>query len=54
MLDEDYDFTDDDFEPDCDDEIEQTCPECGGTGNVPDNGTNMGECETCCGTGVYE
>lgn len=30
---------------------EATCPACGGTGDAPDNGTNMGECDECCGTG---
>lgn len=30
---------------------EVTCPACGGTGDAPDNGTNMGECDECCGTG---
>lgn len=28
------------------------CPACGGTGEAPDNGTNMGECDECCGSGV--
>lgn len=30
------------------------CVACGGTGEAPDNGTNMGECDECCGTGVME
>ena len=28
------------------------CPACGGTGEAPDNGTNMGECDECCGSGL--
>ena len=30
------------------------CPACGGTGEVPDNGTNFGECEDCNGTGELD
>lgn len=26
----------------------------GGTGTAPDNGTNDGECDECCGSGVFE
>lgn len=33
---------------------DDTCPDCGGDGEVPDNGTNCGECDTCCGTGVVD
>jgi DnaJ-class molecular chaperone len=33
---------------------EEPCPECGGTGEVPDDGTNQGECEYCDGTGVWD
>jgi hypothetical protein len=32
----------------------EPCSICGGSGTVPDNGTNMGECEECNGTGVIE
>lgn len=28
------------------------CVACGGTGEAPDNGTNMGECDECCGSGL--
>lgn len=28
------------------------CCACGGTGDAPDNGTNMGECDECCGYGL--
>ena len=30
------------------------CPRCGGSGTVPDNGTNCGECEDCEGTGEIQ
>jgi len=30
------------------------CVACGGTGEAPDNGTNMGECGECSGSGVME
>lgn len=30
------------------------CPHCGGDGCVPDNGTNLGVCEECDGTGMME
>lgn len=36
------------------DEEDNECPECGGTGEAPDNGTNMGECDECCGLGTIE
>jgi hypothetical protein len=40
-----------------DDEADETefgveCSACGGTGKALDNGTNMGECDECNGTGV--
>lgn len=37
-------------EPD-DDHDASICPACGGTGDALDNGTNMGECDECDGTG---
>lgn len=37
-----------------DSDLDDNCPACGGTGEVPDNGTNNGECDECCGTGVFE
>ena len=42
------------WQNDCDDEadIDHACEQCYGTGKAPDNGTNMGECEECNGTGV--
>lgn len=45
---------DGDYDDECDEEYEEVCPDCGGARIVPDNGTNMGECETCNGTGVME
>ena len=39
---------------DDDGEIATECFACGGTGEAPDNGTNNGECDECCGTGVLE
>jgi RecJ-like exonuclease len=43
-------------EPDDDDEYDwlKMCPECGGMGIVPDDGTNQGECDMCDGTGQVE
>ncbi len=35
-------------------EPEPNCPDCDGSGEVPDNGTNCGECETCNGTGYVD
>ena len=33
---------------------ETECPICGGLGDVPDDGTNYGECDYCNGTGLVE
>ena len=40
--------------PDDDDDSQVSCPACDGTGDAPDNGTNMGECDKCCGTGILK
>lgn len=37
----------DNIDPDEEHDDEGYCPACGGTGEVPDNGTNMGECDEC-------
>ena len=42
---------DEDRERDRDD-FDDDCPSCGGTGEAPDNGTNLGQCDDCNGTGM--
>ena len=44
----------DDHDEADDDDFVEICHECGGTGEVPDNGTNLGECEECNGTGELD